>query len=71
MNVKFKNLRGEMAKAGFTQKSLADAIGKTESTVGYKLRGDVAWTLKEMELIQRTINEKAGANYTLDFLFEE
>ena len=71
MEVKFKNLRGEMARAGMTQTKLAQTIGKTNATVGYKLRGEVAWTLKEMESIQKILTSELGTTYSLDFLFKE
>lgn len=45
------NIKAEMARRGVTQHDLAAALGKTQQTISYKLRGGAAITVRELELI--------------------
>lgn len=66
-----KNLLAEMARAGFTNKALAEKTGIGEVAFGNKIKGKTEWQLKEMIAIQNTINEELGTSYTLDYLFKK
>ena len=66
-----RNLLAEMARAGFTIKELASLTDIKEKTFSIKVKGRTEWILKEMLAVQKVINEKLNANYTLDYLFEK
>lgn len=61
----------EIARAGFTNKALAEKAGMGEVAFGYKVKGKTEWLLKEMLAIQNIINEELQTNYTLDYLFKK
>lgn len=47
--VKFPNLMAEIARRGETQKSIANILGISEPTIGFKLKGKTDWTLDEVQ----------------------
>lgn len=49
--IKYPELLGEMAKHGDTQKSLAELLGITHSSVSRKLSGKTKWTIGDVEKI--------------------
>ena len=65
-----KNLLAELARAGFTNKAMAEKIDIGERPFGYKIKGITDWTLKEMVAIQKILNDELGTSYTLDYLFK-
>ena len=46
-----RKLRGKMAEAGFTQRSLAAAIGISENSLGAKIKGKRSFKTDEIEEI--------------------
>ena len=67
----YKNLKAEIARAGLTTSEMADALGAKYATVWRLLNGKRPWRLGEMVAIQSELEERNGADYTLDYLFEE
>ena len=43
-----KKLRARMVEAGYTQKTLAQAIGKSENTLSSKMKGRIPFTTDEV-----------------------
>lgn len=66
-----KNLLAEMARAGFTNKALAEKVDVGEVAFGNKIKGKTEWQLKEMLAIQKILNEELNATYSLDYLFKK
>lgn len=66
-----KNLLAEMARAGFTNKALAEKADVGEVAFGNKIKGKTEWQLKEMLAIQKILNEELNATYSLDYLFKK
>lgn len=46
--LKYPELRGEMAKHGDTQKTLAKLLGTTYSSVSRRLTGKTEWSISEI-----------------------
>lgn len=67
----YKNLKAEIARAGMTNGDIAESIGKSVSTVQRLLSGKQPFRLGEMMALQSELEERNGAAYTLDYLFEE
>ena len=67
----YKNLKAEIARAGMTNGDIAESIGKSVPTVFRLLSGKQPFRLGEMMAIQSGLEERNGAAYTLDYLFED
>lgn len=67
----FKNLRAEVARAGMTSADVADVIGKSVPTLSRLLSGKQPFRLGQMMALQSELEERNGATYTLDYLFED
>lgn len=59
----FPNLNAEMARRKITQKSLAERIGRTPTTLSLKLSGVAPITLVECVEIKNAIDEKLSVDY--------
>ena len=66
-----KNLQAEMARAGFTNKALAEKVDVGEVAFGNKIKGKSEWVLREMLAIQKIINTELNTTYSLDYLFQK
>lgn len=67
----YKNLKAEIARAGLTNSEMADAIGVKYATLWRLLSGRRQFRLGEMMAIQSELEGRNGADYTLDYLFED
>lgn len=67
----YKNLKAEIARAGMTNGDIAESIGKSVPTVFRLLSGKQPFRLGEMMALQSELEERNGAAYTLDYLFED
>ena len=67
---KYPNLQAELARLGVTVASLADALGISRQALYNKIRGKADFTLADINLIKDYLNEKAGGELTLDYLFK-
>nr|DAZ12913.1 MAG TPA: SOS-response transcriptional repressor [Caudoviricetes sp.] len=67
----YKNLKAEIARAGMTSGDIAESIGKSVPTVFRLLSGKQPFRLGEMMALQSELEERNGAAYTLDYLFED
>ena len=67
----YRNLKAEIARAGMTNPEMADAIGVKYGTLWRLLKGKRQFRLGEMMAIQSELEERNGADYTLDYLFED
>lgn len=67
----YKNLIAEIARAGFTNKALAEKINIGQVAFGKKVNGVVDWKINEMVATQEILNEKNGTSYSLDYLFKK
>lgn len=65
----YKNLKAEITRAGMSNPEMADAIGMKYGTLWRLLKGKQQFRLGEMVAIQSELEERNGANYTLDYLF--
>ena len=65
----YKNLKAEIARAGLTNSEMADELGVKYATAWRLLNGKRPWRLGEMVAIQSELEERNGADYTLDYLF--
>lgn len=63
----YKNVNAERARKGITLEDLAEALGKTVSTVSQKLNGIYPITLDEAKIIKSCL----GVDMPLEELFEE
>lgn len=63
----YPNLKGELAKKGFTLDPIATALGITVSTLSQKLNGKYRLTLDEAVKIKSFI----GSELPLEILFSE
>lgn len=66
---KYKNLEAEMVRCGLKNEDLAEELNITPHTVRRKLNGEIGIAIDEARKIQNCINEAAGQNFTIDFLF--
>ena len=62
----YKNVKAEMSRNGITLEDLAEALGKTVSTVSQKLNGKYPITLVEAKVIKKRL----GVALPLEELFE-
>lgn len=67
--MRFSNLEAEIARIGMSPEKVGEAIGMSRQIIYNRLNGKTKWTLVEMLKIQRVINSKSNAKYTLDYLF--
>lgn len=67
--MRFSNLEAEIARIGMSPERLGAEIGMSKQIIYNRLNGKTKWTLAEMLKIQRLINSKGNAKYTLDYLF--
>lgn len=65
----YKNLKAEIARAGLTNSEMEDVIGVKYATLWRLLNGKRQFRLGEMMAIQSELEERNGADYTLDYLF--
>lgn len=65
----YKNLKAEIVRAGMSNQEMADAIGVRYGTLWRLLNGKQQFRLVEMTAIQSELEERNGADYTLDYLF--
>lgn len=56
MKFNYSKLLGRMRECGFTQESLAVAIGKTKGTLNAKLNNQYSFTQSEMIAICKILN---------------
>lgn len=49
--VKFSGLKAEMARRGDTNKTLADLLKISESSISRRLTGEVDWSVGEIEVL--------------------
>ena len=56
MSKNYSKLLGRIRECGFTQESLAKAIGKNKSTISTKLNGRFPFTAKEIDDICKVLN---------------
>jgi len=62
----YKNVKAEMSRKGITLEDLAEALGKTVSTVSQKINGKYPITLAEAKIIK----SRLGVALPLEELFE-
>lgn len=67
----YKNLKAEIARAGMTNPEMACAVGMKYGTMWRLMNGKQQFRLGEMVAIQSELEERNGAAYTLDYLFED
>ena len=67
----YKNLVAEMARAGFTNKALAEKINIGEVAFGKKVNEVVDWKINEMVAIQNVLNSENGTSHSLDYFFKK
>ena len=65
----YKNLKAEIVRAGMSNPEMAYAIGVKYGTLWRLLNGKQQFRLGEMMAIQSELEERNGADYTLDYLF--
>ena len=63
-----KKLKGKMAEAGYTQKSLAKAIGISANSLGDKMNKKRAFNTNEIDAICEVLNITDPAEKALIFL---
>ena len=67
----YKNLKAEIVRAGMSNPEMAGAVGMKYGTLWRLLNGKQQFRLGEMVAIQSELEERNGATYTLDYLFED
>lgn len=67
--MRFKNLEAEFARMGVSVEEVATQLGFAKQVMYNRLNGKTNWTLSDMLKIQKFVNVKMKANYTLDYLF--
>lgn len=67
----YENLKAEIVRAGMSNPEMAGAVGMKYGTLWRLLNGKRQFRLGEMVAIQSELEERNGAAYTLDYLFEE
>ena len=67
--MRFINLEAEFARIGLSVDEVGQALGFQKTIMYNRLNGKTNWTLQDMLKMQKFINEKAHAHYTLDYLF--
>lgn len=61
----FPNLKAAIATKGTTQTELAKKIGICSKSISLKMRGKVDFTLKDMSVIAKELNQ------SMDYLFKK
>ena len=56
MPYNYSKLLGRIKECGFTQETLANAIGKNKSTISAKLNGRYPFTANDIDAICRVLN---------------
>ena len=67
----YKNLVAEMARAGFTNKALAEKINIGEVAFGKKVNEVVDWKINEMVAVQNVLNSENSTSHSLDYFFKK
>lgn len=67
--MRFRNLEAEFARMGLSVDEVAQTLGFAKALIYNRLSGKTNWTLGDMLKIQKFINDKTKAHYTLDYLF--
>lgn len=67
----YKNLVAEMARAGFTNKALAEKINIGEVAFGKKVNEVVDWKINEMVAVQNILNSENDTSHSLDYFFKK
>lgn len=67
--MRFGNLEAEVKRIGLSVEEIGGILGYSKMIMYNRLNGKTNWTLQDMLKIQKFINEKAHAHYTLDYLF--
>lgn len=67
----YKNLVAEMARAGFTNKALAEKINIGEVAFGKKVNEVVDWKINEMVAVQNVLNAENDTSHSLDYFFKK
>ena len=67
--MRFVNLEAEFARIGLSVEKVGQALGFEKALMYNRLSGRTSWTLQDMLKVQKFINAKAHAHYTLDYLF--
>lgn len=62
----FQNLKGELTRAGITQRKVADFLGMSTNNFNRKVAEEIAITRKEMY----SIRDKFLPDRSIDYLFE-
>ena len=66
---RFKNLEAEFTRIGFSVEKVAQELGFERALLYNRLNLRTNFTLNDMLKIQKLINDKTNAHYTLDYLF--
>lgn len=66
----YNNLSAEMIRSNISITELTEDIGITRQSFNNKKKDISKWTINDMVKIQKYINLKQNANYTLDYLFK-
>lgn len=61
-------LKGKIAEAGYTQKSLAKALGMGRNTLNLKVNGKVPFNTQEIEAICQRLGIRDGKDKAAIFL---
>ena len=69
-NKKYSKLRGKIVEAGFSQRSLAKALGISKNTLNAKVNGRTPFNTDEIELICDKLGIRDGAEKAAIFLPE-
>ena len=67
--MRYKNLEAEFTRIGMSVEKIAHELGFEKATLYNRLSSKTNWTLNDMLKLQRFVNDKAQAHYTLDYLF--
>lgn len=65
----YENLKAEIVRAGMSNSKMATAVGLKYATMWRLLNGKQPFRLSQMTAIQRELEGRNGAVYTLDYLF--
>lgn len=65
----YENLKAEIVRAGMSNSEMATAVGLKSATMWRLLSGKQPFRLSQMTAIQRELEERNGATYSLDYLF--
>jgi transcriptional regulator with XRE-family HTH domain len=65
----FRNLKGEIVRAGLTQEKFADEIGISRNTMSNKLKGKHPFNLVEIKKILEYFKKVGSENVNVEYLF--